>query len=54
MPSLAAAPTGEAAMKLNASDNGQRRFILIEEGQDHDKFCRTVAAKRLKPGHATA
>ena len=40
--------TGEAAMKLNASDNGQRRFILIEEGQDHDKFCRTVAAKRLK------
>ena len=40
--------TGEAAMKLNARDNGQRRFILIEEGQEDDKFCRSVAAKRLK------
>ncbi len=40
--------TGEATMKLNARDNGQRRFILIEEGQKDDKFCRSVAAKRLK------
>ena len=40
--------TGEAVMKLNARDNGGRRFILIEEGQGDDKFCRTVAAKRLK------
>ena len=42
------ATTGEAVMKLNASDKGKRRFILIEEGQGGDKFCRTVAAKRLK------
>jgi adenine-specific DNA-methyltransferase len=40
--------TGEAVMKLNARDKGQRRFILIEEGQGEDKFCRTVTAKRLK------
>lgn len=40
--------TGEAVMKLNSIDKGQRRFILIEEGQGDDKFCRTVTAKRLK------
>ena len=40
--------TGEAVMRLNARDKGQRRFILIEEGQGEDKFCRTVTAKRLK------
>jgi adenine-specific DNA-methyltransferase len=40
--------TGEAVMRLNARDNGHRRFILIEEGQGEDKFCRTVAAKRLR------
>ena len=40
--------TGEAVMKLNAMDKGRRRFILIEEGQGEDKFCRTLTAKRLK------
>jgi len=40
--------TGEAVMKLNSIDKGHRRFILIEEGQGEDKFCRTVTAKRLK------
>jgi len=40
--------TGEAVMNLNARDKGHRRVILIEEGQGDDKFCRTVAAKRLK------
>jgi adenine-specific DNA-methyltransferase len=40
--------TGEAVMKLNSIDKGQRHFILIEEGQGDDKFCRTVTAKRLK------
>lgn len=40
--------TGEAVMSLNAKDHGKRKFILIEEGEGEDKFCRTVAAKRLK------
>jgi adenine-specific DNA-methyltransferase len=40
--------TGEAVMKLNARDKGHRRFILIEDGQGEDKFCRTLTAKRLK------
>lgn len=40
--------TGEAVMKLNARDGGERRCILIEEGKDKDKYCRTVIAERLK------
>ncbi len=40
--------TGEAVMKLNTRDQGHRRFILIEEGQGEDKFCRTLTARRLK------
>ena len=40
--------TGEAVMRLNAKDGGQRRFILIEEGRGEDKFCRSLTAKRLK------
>lgn len=40
--------TGEAVMKLNAADGGNRRFILIEEGEGSDKYCRTVTAKRLE------
>lgn len=39
--------TGEAVMKLNAADGGTRRFLLIEEGEGKDKYCRTVTAKRL-------
>ncbi len=39
---------GEAVMKLNAKDKGQRRFILIEEGEGKDNYCRTLTAKRLK------
>jgi len=40
--------TGEAVMKLNATDKGRRQFILIEEGEGTDKFCRTLTAKRLR------
>lgn len=40
--------TGEAVMKLNSKDNGTRRFILVEEGEGADKYCRTLTSKRLK------
>ncbi len=40
--------TGEAVMELNAKDKGDRKFILIEEGEGEDKFCRSVTAKRLR------
>jgi len=40
--------TGEAVLKLNKRDGGQRRFILIEEGNGKDKFCRTLTAERIK------
>ena len=39
--------TGEAVMRLNAQDGGVRRFILIEEGEPNDRYCRTVTAPRL-------
>ena len=39
--------TGEAVLKLNAQDNGLRRFILIEEGEPGDRYCRTVTAPRV-------
>jgi adenine-specific DNA-methyltransferase len=40
--------TGEAVFDLNKRDGGRRRFILIEEGQGEDQFCRSLTAKRLK------
>jgi adenine-specific DNA-methyltransferase len=40
--------TGEAVMRLNARDGGNRRFILIEEGEPGDRYARTVTAPRLK------
>ena len=43
--------TGEAVLRLNRSDGGNRRFILIEEGRGKngkDRFTRTVTAERLK------
>ena len=40
--------SGEAVMFLNEKDRGNRRFILIEEGEGEDKFCRSLTAKRLK------
>jgi adenine-specific DNA-methyltransferase len=40
--------TGEAVMRLNNRDGGKRRFILIEEGEGEDKYCRTLTSKRLK------
>lgn len=40
--------TGHAALRLNAADNGSRRFILIEEGNRDDRYARTLIAPRLK------
>lgn len=40
--------TGQAVMRLNARDGGVRRFILIEEGNTEDRYCRTLLAPRLK------
>lgn len=40
--------TGHAVLRLNQRDNGQRRFILIEEGNGKDKFCRTLTAERVR------
>jgi adenine-specific DNA-methyltransferase len=40
--------TGHAALRLNAEDNGNRRFILIEEGTKEDRYCRTLVVPRLK------
>lgn len=40
--------TGHAVMSLNKRDGGNRRFIMIEEGKNGDKFCRTLTAERVK------
>ncbi|HEX3067268.1 MAG TPA: site-specific DNA-methyltransferase [Thermoanaerobaculia bacterium] len=40
--------TAEAVMSLNKRDGGSRRFILIEEGKESDRFCRSVTAVRVK------
>ena len=40
--------TAEAVLRMNARDNGKRRFILIEEGSSSDKYCRTLTAERVR------
>ena len=40
--------TGDAVMSLNARDGGRRRFILVEEGNEEDRYARTLTAPRLK------
>jgi adenine-specific DNA-methyltransferase len=40
--------TGHAVLRLNATDNGQRRFILIEEGAREDRYSRTLMAPRIQ------
>lgn len=41
--------TGEAVLLKNKEDGGNRRFILIEQGNtdNNDSYCRTVTKKRL-------
>lgn len=40
--------TAHAVLRLNAKDGGVRRFLLIEEGEPGDPFCRTLTAARVK------
>ena len=40
--------TAQAVMELNHRDKGSRRFILIEEGEPDDRYCRTLTAKRVR------
>jgi adenine-specific DNA-methyltransferase len=40
--------TGHAVLRLNKRDGGNRRFILIEEGNGADRYARTLVVPRLK------
>ncbi|MCW2278725.1 site-specific DNA-methyltransferase [Heliophilum fasciatum] len=40
--------TGQATLQLNSEDGGNRRFILVENGNGKDNFCLTLTAERIK------
>ncbi len=40
--------TAEAVLRLNSRDGGKRRFILIEDGEKGDRFCRDLTAERVR------
>ena len=40
--------TAHAVMRLNQADDGNRRFVLIEEGNGTDRYARTLIVPRLK------
>lgn len=40
--------TGHAVLDLNERDAGNRWFIMIEQGNGSDKYCRTLTAERVK------
>ncbi|MGH2966210.1 MAG: site-specific DNA-methyltransferase [Solirubrobacterales bacterium] len=40
--------TAHAVMRLNKQDGGNRRFIMVEEGNGGDRYARTLVAPRLK------
>ncbi len=40
--------TGDAVLQLNRVDDGNRRFILVEEGNDADDYAATLTARRLR------
>jgi adenine-specific DNA-methyltransferase len=35
-------------LRLNQRDGGERRFVMIEEGTKHDRYCRTLTVPRMK------
>jgi adenine-specific DNA-methyltransferase len=46
-PFAGSATTAHAVMRLNAKDAGNRRYIMIEEGNRDDRYCRTLTAARI-------
>jgi adenine-specific DNA-methyltransferase len=40
--------TGDAVLQLNRRDKGERRFILVEEGNGEDLYARTLTAPRIQ------
>ena len=40
--------TGDAVLQLNRIDHGQRRFILVEEGNGDDDYAKTLMAPRIR------
>jgi adenine-specific DNA-methyltransferase len=40
--------TGDAVLQLNELDKGERRFILVEEGNGDDDYARSLLAPRLR------
>ena len=40
--------TGDAVLQLNRVDKGQRRFILVEEGNGPDDYAKTLMAPRIR------
>jgi adenine-specific DNA-methyltransferase len=40
--------TADAVLQLNRLDDGQRRFILVEEGNGEDRYAETLTAPRVR------
>jgi len=40
--------TGDAVLQLNRIDGGERRFILVEEGNEDDDYAGTLTAPRIR------
>ena len=40
--------TGDAVLQLNRVDHGDRRFILVEEGNGEDDYAKTLTAPRMR------
>lgn len=40
--------TAHAVLRLNQTDNGTRRFVLIEEGTPDARYCRSITAPRVR------
>jgi adenine-specific DNA-methyltransferase len=40
--------TGDAVLQLNRVDGGERRFIMIEEGNGEDNYAKSLMAPRIR------